>query len=152
MALSCVALYVCGEVHVSLPVLVAVHFIYGASNCAALSCYSLIAEIVDDAWIRTGHRNDGTLYSMVSCGTKLGNAFGGSVGILALGAVGFVANTEMSAATLSNMNKVINFGPAAIFILAGVFFGLITMTNKLGRENEAKVKELMAATPGDSEG
>ena len=114
------ALYVCGEVHVSLPVLVAVHFIYGASNCAALSCYSLIAEIVDDAWIRTGHRNDGTLHSMVSFGTKLGNVFGGSLGILDLGTVGFVANTDM--------------------------------TNKLGRENEAKVKELMGATPDDSEG
>ena len=145
MAFFCVTFFFAGEAHASMPVLVVLHFLYGAANCAGITCFVLIGEIIDDAWIRTGHRNDGVMYSMVSFGTKLGNAVGGAVGILALGAVGFVANTEMSAATLSNMDKVINFGPAAVFVLAGIFFGLVSMTNEKGRANEPKVKALMEA-------
>lgn len=42
--------------------------------------------------------------------TKLGNAIGGSVGILVLSAVGYVANAEnLSAEILTRMNMVINF-------------------------------------------
>lgn len=152
MALSCVAFYIAGENHASLPVMVVLHFLYGAFNCAGLTTFVLIGEIVDDAWLRTGSRSDGVMYSMVSFGTKLGNAIGGSVGILGLAAVGFVANTEMSASVLSNMDKVINFGPAAIYILAGVFFAMIRMTNAKGKENEPKVQALqaeMAAAHGE---
>ena len=145
MAFFCVTFYFAGEAHASLPVMVVLHFLYGASNCAAITCFVLIGEIVDDAWLRTGIRSDGVMYSMVSFGTKLGNAIGGSIGILGLAAVGFVANTEMSAATLSNMDKVINFGPAAIYVLAGVFYGMLHMTNAKGKENEPKVKAMMEA-------
>lgn len=54
--------------------------------------------------------------------TKLGNAIGGSVGILALSAVGYAANSEtMSKTTLTHMNRVINFAPAAFFIVSGIF-------------------------------
>ena len=143
MAFFCVTLYFAGESHASMPVLVALHFLYGAANCAGITTFVLIGEIVDDAWLRNGRRTDGAMYSMVSFGTKLGNAIGGSVGILALGAVGFVANTEMGETTLTNMDRVINFGPAAIFVLAGIFFAMIRMTNEKGRENEPKVKVLM---------
>lgn len=146
MGLSCVALYFAGEAHAALPVLVILHFIYGASNAAGITCYSLTGEIIDDAWIRTGRRNDGAVYSMISFGTKLGNAIGGSVGILALGAVGFVANTKMSAKTLTNMDRVINFGPMVIFILAAIAFLTIRMTNKKGKENEEAVKQMLQKT------
>ena len=144
MAACCGALYFAGEAHAPLPVMIILHFIYGAFNCAGITTFVLIGEIVDDAWLRTGLRNDGTMYAMVSFGTKLGNAIGGSVGILALGAVGFAANSQMSPETLTAMDKVINFGPAAVFILAGLFFAMIRMTNARGRENEPRVKALMA--------
>ena len=145
MAFFCVTFFFAGEAHASLPVMVVLHFLYGAVNCAGITTFVLIGEIVDAAWLRTGSRSDGVMYSMVSFGTKLGNAIGGSVGILGLAAVGFVANSEMSPAVLSNMDKVINFGPAAIFVLAGLFFAQIHMTNALGKENEPKVQAMMAA-------
>ena len=148
MAFFCVTFYFAGEAHASLPVMVVLHFLYGAANCAGITCFVLIGEIVDDAWLRTGIRSDGVMYSMVSFGTKLGNAIGGSIGILGLAAVGFVANTDMSAGTLTNMDRVINFGPAAIFVLAGVFYAMLHMTNAKGKENEPKVKALMASQSG----
>ncbi|RHR21296.1 MFS transporter [Clostridium sp. AF19-22AC] len=140
-AVLCVVLYLAAG-KVSAPILIFIHFLYGASNCITTVVYSMSGEIIDDAWLRTGIRSDGVIYSCISFSTKLGNAVGGSVGILALGAVGFVANTEMGAGVLSKMNGVINFGPAVIFLLAIIPFMLIKMTNKKSAENELKLKEL----------
>lgn len=141
-ALSCVGLFFAGEAKAVAPMAV-ISFIYGATNFGGLVSFSLIAEIIDDNWLRTGVRADGMIYSAISFATKLGNAIGGSVGIIALGAVGFVANTELSTSVITKMNAVINFGPAAIFLIAVIPFAMIRMTNKLGRENELKVKEKM---------
>lgn len=105
--------------------------------------YTLGAEIIDDNWLRCGIRSDGVIYSCISFSTKLGNAIGGAVGILVIGLVGFKANTQMSTATLTKMNAVINFGPAIMFLMAAVLFALNGMTNELGRENEEKLKEKM---------
>ena len=124
-------------------VIVALGFAYGATNLGGIVSYTLGAEIIDDNWLRCGIRSDGVIYSCISFSTKLGNAIGGAVGILAIGLVGFKANTQMSTATLTKMNAVINFGPAIMFLMAAVLFALNGMTNELGRENEEKLKEKM---------
>ena len=145
-AIVCILLYFCGGFHPPLPVLAAVHFLYGAANCVGLTTFALTAEIIDDSWIRTGHRADGVIYSCISFGTKLGHALGGSVGILILGAVGFAANTTMPSSVLSDMNKVINFFPAVIFLLAALCFSRIRMTNARGKENEKTVEEMLRSS------
>lgn len=143
MGACCIALYLAAETGASLTVLIAIHFIMGLTNTQQVTCFTLAAEIIDDNWIRTGHRVDGTLYACVSFATKFGNAIGGSVGILVLSAVGFVANTQMNETVLSNMNKVINFGPFIFFVLAAIFFGMISMTNTKGRDNEEIIKKML---------
>ena len=134
-ALCCVAFYYAGQRHMN-SVIVGLGLLYGATNLGGIVSYTLGAEIIDDNWLRTGIRSDGIIYSCLSFSTKLGNAIGGSIGILILGVVGFRANTEMSAAVLRNMNAVINFGPAMMFVAAAVFFMMNSMTNARGRENE----------------
>lgn len=114
-------------------------FLYGATNMAGLVSYGLGAEIIDDNWLRTGVRSDGVIYSCISFSTKLGNAIGGSIGILVLGAVGYVANAELSQQVLTKMNAVINFGPVIFFLIAAVFFAMNQMTNQRAKENEAKI-------------
>ena len=53
-----------------------------------------------------------------------------------MGLVGFEANTQMGATTLTKINAVINFGPAILFLLASALFAMNGMTNKLGNLNE----------------
>lgn len=120
---------------------VIVGFFYGFTNLGGLVSYGLCGEIIDDSWLKTGVRFDGVIYSVISFSTKLGNAIGGSIGIVILAAVGFVANTEMSNEVLTRMNAVINFGPALFFALAIVPFLMISMTNAKGRENEKLIAE-----------
>jgi GPH family glycoside/pentoside/hexuronide:cation symporter/probable glucitol transport protein GutA len=133
-----------GEAHMS-GAIVVIGFLYGFTNMCSLVSYGLGAEVIDDNWLRTGVRSDGVIYSCISFSTKLGNALGGSVGILILGAVGFVANTEMSSSVLTKMNAVINFGPAICFLLSAVFFIGVHMTNKKAKENEALIEQRTAA-------
>lgn len=143
-AACCAAFFFVGEAHMS-GAIVVIGFLYGFTNMCSLVSYGLGAEVIDDNWLRTGVRSDGVIYSCISFSTKLGNALGGSVGILILGAVGFVANTEMSSSVLTKMNAVINFGPAICFLLSAVFFIGVHMTNKKAKENEALIEQRTAA-------
>lgn len=142
-AACCTAFFFAGEAHMEKTIVV-IGFIYGVTNMCSLVSFGLGAEVIDDNWIRTGIRSDGVIYSCISFSTKLGNAIGGSIGILVLGAVGFVANTEMSAAVLTKMNAVINFGPAAFLLLSAFFFTRVKMTNKKAKENEAIIERRTA--------
>lgn len=138
----CVAFFFMGEAGANSMLVAAVGLVYGATNFVGLTSFALCGELIDDNWLRTGKRSDGVIATAISFSTKIGNAIGGSVGIIALGAAGYVANSEMSAATLTKMNAVINFGPVVCFALAIIPFLMIRMTNKKGRENEKKIKEM----------
>ena len=139
-AFCCIAFIFIGQEHLySFSVIVG--FLYGATNLGGIVSYTLSAEIIDDNWLRTGIRSDGVIYSCISFSTKLGSAIGGAVGIFAMGLVGFEANTQMGATTLTKINAVINFGPAILFLLASALFAMNGMTNKLGKENEKLLNE-----------
>lgn len=137
------ALFLGGELKMPVVLITVVGFICGFTNFGALVSYGLGAEIIDDNWIKTGKRADGVIYSCISFASKVGNAIGGSIGIIILGAVGFIANTEMPSAVLTKMNAVINFGPCIFFALSSVCFIMIRMTNAKGKENEAIIVQKM---------
>lgn len=144
-ALCCVFFYVIGQNQLTNLVVIS-GFLYGVTNVVSITCFTLSAEIIDDSWLKTGVRSDGVISSCISFSTKLGNAIGGSVGILALGAVGYVANAEnLSATVLTNMNRVINFAPAAFFVVAAIFFLCISMTKAKAKANEEKIAAKIAA-------
>ena len=142
-AACCVIFFFLGQAKAPSMVIAVVGFCYGATNMLTMVSSSLVGELIDDNWLRTGTRSDGMIGGTIGFSTKLANAIGSAVGIAALGAVGFVANSEMSAATLVRVNAVINFMPAALFLIAIIPFLMIRMTNKKGLENEEKIKAMM---------
>lgn len=149
--LSCAAFFFMGEARMSAMAIAVVGFFYGATNFGGLVSYGLGAEIIDDNWIKTGRRADGVIYSCISFATKIGNAIGGSIGIMVLGAVGFVANTEMAPVVLTRMNAVINFGPCVFFVLSALSFVMIRMTNAKGKENERLISQTMSSKEGEAD-
>lgn len=140
-AVCCAGFFFLGETQMEFAV-IPLGFIYGATNLSGNVAFGLSAEIIDDNWIRTGIRSDGVIYSCISFATKLGNAIGGSIGILALGVAGFVANAELSDSVLSRMNAVINLGPVVFFLISAVFFAANRMTNEKAKENEKKIAQM----------
>ncbi|RRK30544.1 xylose transporter [Schaedlerella arabinosiphila] len=144
-ALCCVFFFIIGENNL-VGMIVPSGFLYGVTNLISISCFTLSAEIIDDNWLRTGVRSDGVIASCVSFSTKLGNAIGGSIGILALSAVGYVANAEnLSAEVLTRMDMVINFAPAALFVLGAVLFLCVGMTREKAKANEAEIARKVAS-------
>lgn len=119
-AASLVAIYFAGRAtnFSNVPLLLVLHGVYG------LFCYtmtielSMVPECIDYAEDKVGVRADGTSYAAVSLGGKLGNAFGVSIGLLIMGATGYVANTKQTSEALAGLNGTTNLYIAALFLLA----------------------------------
>lgn len=135
MAAGCVLIYAAGLGTARLWLVFLGTGLLGFFNVLSPLLYGLTAELVDDVQIKTGVRADGTGYSIFSFATKLGNAFGGSVGVLVLGFVGYVANAEQSVSVQYAMSGVINLGPMLLYILALIPLLMIRMNNKKAQEN-----------------
>lgn len=116
----------------------------GMSNFAPAILYSIAGELVDREEVQTGNRSDGMMYSMLSLGTKIGIAVGGSVAVYLLDVVGYVANAEQSASTLQGLNIITNIAPIVFVVLAAICVGLIDMTNKESDENRRILEEKAA--------
>ena len=87
----------------------------------------LIAPAIDDAEIKKGIRMDGTAYAMVNLFAKIASAIGGAIGLIIMGAMGYVANADQTAEALTGINISTNILPA-VFCLAAIiplmFYGL----------------------------
>lgn len=135
MALGCLMIYGAGLGTARIWMVFVGTGMLGFFNVLSPLLYGLTAELVDAVQIKTGIRADGTGYSIFSFATKLGNAFGGSVGVLLLGFVGFAANMEQTTQVQYGMSKVINLGPMALYLIALIPLLMIRMTNKKAKEN-----------------
>lgn len=104
--------------------------IFGLFNVGFPMSLSMVADSVDYMELKTGIRTDGSAYATYGLATKLGNALGGSLGILLLSATGYVANTQQTVGALKGINIVVNLIPAILFILAALACLLWRMTDR----------------------
>lgn len=122
----------------NLPViLVGTALFHGCGAAVGTFSFGLIAEIIDDMEVRTGKRADAVVLSVTSFSVKLGNAIAGSLGVVLLGAVGYVANAVQTPATKMAMNGVINLIPACLYLFTLIPFGMISLNKKKVAENQS---------------
>lgn len=131
-----------GGMMMSLPLIImGTVMFHGCGAASGTFSFGLIAEIIDDMEVRTGQRTDAIVLSLTSFSVKLGNAVAGSLGVLLLGVVGYVANEVQNAGTKVSMSAIINLMPAGLFLLAIVPFAMITMNKAKAAENQAILQE-----------
>ena len=131
-----------GGTMMSLPlVLIGTAMFHGCGGVVGTVSFGMVAEIVDDMEVRTGKRADAIVLSVTSFSVKLGNALAGSLGVVLLGAVGYVANAAQTAGTKTGMNVVINILPAVLYLLAIIPFSMISMNRKKAAENQKILTE-----------
>ena len=53
-----------------------------------MQCYALVTDVIDDKEVRTGNRDDGTIYGVYSFARKLGQAVAGGMSGWVLTAIG----------------------------------------------------------------
>ena len=94
--------------------------ISGFCNCAANICFGLVGDSLEYGAWKTGARMEGIAASMLSFGAKISTALCGSVGVLLLSAVGYVANAEQTASTQHGINMIVNLLPLVVGLLSVV--------------------------------
>ena len=82
-----------------------------------VTCWAMITDVIDDAEVRTGKRQDGTIYAVYSFARKLGQAAssGLSGGLLTL--IGYTEATAFEQGVLDGIYNITCLVPAAGFIL-----------------------------------
>lgn len=135
MAAGCLIIYMAGLGDTNLWMVFLGTGMLGFFNILSPVLYGLTAELVDDVEVKTNIRADGTGYSVFSFATKLGNAFGGSVGVLLLATTGYVAGADQTVEVQHAMNGVINLAPMALYLVGLVPLFLMKMNNKKAKEN-----------------
>lgn len=115
-------------------------WIFGLFNVGFPMTLSMVADSVDYMELKTGIRTDGTAYATYGLATKVGNAIGGSIGVLLLAAFGYVANAEQTVEAMNGINIVVNLIPAVLFILGAAACLLWDMSDKDADEIREKLK------------
>ena len=121
-------------------------WIFGLFNVGFPMTLSMVADSVDYMELKTGIRTDGTAYATYGLATKVGNAIGGSIGVLLLAAFGYVANAEQTVEAMNGINIVVNLIPAILFILGAAACLLWDMSDCLLSTLELEYREKLKAT------
>lgn len=115
------------------------HIIYGMGGIATPVLLSMVADSVDYFDLEHGVRTDGTAYATYGLASKLGNAIGGSVGVLLLAAFGYVANVQQTPQAQTGINIVVNLLPAMLFIVGAIVTCFWNMSDKESDEIREKL-------------
>jgi GPH family glycoside/pentoside/hexuronide:cation symporter len=112
----------------------------GAYN---LLVWAVIGDVIDYEEVRSGERDDGTVYAVNTWARKLGLALAGGLAGVALSAVGFQAGSAtQSAETVDGIYLIATLVPGILFAVAGVVFLIVYPLNRA--HVAANVAELKA--------
>ncbi len=115
--------------------------IYGITNSATSVSYSMLCDSIEYGDYMFGVRDDALAFSFQSLGVKVATAVTGSVGVLALAAVGYVANAQQTPQALTGINVIVNLAPAIL-----TFLSLLLMVfYKLDEKTMNKIRETLEA-------
>ena len=89
--------------------------VFGLSGFGVPMLFSLTADCVEYAEWKTDVRAEGAIYSVLSLIIKAASAFVGSVGMIALGALGYVPNGEQTQTALRGINIICNLVPSLMY-------------------------------------
>ena len=106
-----------------------------------MQCYALVTDVIDDKEVRTGNRDDGTIYGVYSFARKLGQAVAGGMSGWVLTAIGYdeLAKVQTDAVKTS-IYKIATMFPGIIYILCALVLLFIYPLSK--SKVEANVAEL----------
>lgn len=118
-------------------------------SCLNILIWAFITDVIDLQEIRTGERNDATVYGMYSWARKLGQAIAGGLTGWALGWIGYVSGTEGVTQTQEVLDGIYSLAtllPAvllAVSVLALIFW--YPLSKKRVDENVATLEAKHAA-------
>ncbi len=108
----------------------------------SLICWAMITDVIDDTEVKTGRRDDGTIYAVYSFSRKLGQALSSGVTGFLLGSIGYSQETAFDEAVTKGIYNITCLVPAIGYILlALVLYFFYPLGKKAVDENARFLKE-----------
>lgn len=111
-----------------------------------LVTWAYVMDVIDDQEVKTGNRDDGTVYALYSFSRKLGQSFAGLVSGLALGVAGF--STELAKQglpqTVETANSIFKYSvgiPGVFYIVVAL---ILLIAYPLGKEKVEENNRILA--------
>ena len=108
-----------------------------------LIIWAFVSDVIDDQEVRTGTREDGTIYAVCSFSRKLGQAIASALGGWSLGWIGYVEGslTGQSEAVRNGIYNIATLVPMLLYLAVGVcLFVIYPLSKKKVAENTAVLK------------
>lgn len=106
-----------------------------------LIIWAFITDVIDDKEVKTGVRDDGTVYAVYSFARKIGQALAGGLGGFALGMIGYDSTVQVQTDAVANgIYNIATLVPGILYIGVGLCLIFIYPLNKA--RVEANVAEL----------
>lgn len=102
--------------------------------------WAFISDIIDFQEVRTGNREDGTIYAVYSFSRKIGQALAGGIGGFALTAIGFVSGASIQTqAVADNIYRLATAVPAIGYLMVAVCLAFIYPLGKKQVEENTRI-------------
>ena len=96
-----------------------------------LIIWAFISDIIDDHEVKTGVREDGTIYAVCSFSRKIGQAIASAMGAWSLALIGYVEGAAKQTDAVNNgIYNIATSVPAILYIVVGVVLAFVYTLNK----------------------
>lgn len=110
---------------------IAMSFVCGLFGSATSITYAFICDSIEYGDLKYNVRDEGLAFTTMSFMVKLGSAIVGSLGVILLSAIGYVAGAEQTASTLTGISAIVNLFPAAVIAIGALLIAfLYRLTDK----------------------
>lgn len=115
----------------------------GGTYLFNMTVWAMITDVIDDKEVRTGQRDDGTIYGVYSFARKVGQALAGGLGGFALSAIGYDSIAVVQTDFVRNgIYALSTLFPAVIYLLVALVFIFVYPLSK--RRVESNAAELQS--------
>ena len=117
-----------------------------------LIIWAFVSDIIDDHEVRTGNREDGTIYAVCSFSRKLGQAIASALGGWSLGWIGYVEGAKTQTDAVNNgIYNIATLVPAILYVIVGLTLAFVyTLNKKKVLENVEILKERRQGANGEN--
>ena len=108
-----------------------------------LIIWAFVSDVIDDQEVRTGNRDDGTIYAVCSFARKVGQAIASALGGWSLGWIGYAEGslTGQTAAVKDGIYNIATMVPMILYLAVGICLIVIyPLSKKKVAENTAILK------------
>lgn len=96
-----------------------------------LIIWAFITDIIDDHEVKTGVREDGTIYAVCSFSRKIGQAIASALGAWSLSLIGYVEGAvKQTEAVTDGIYNIATVIPAVLYIIVGLVLAFVYTLNK----------------------